>query len=532
MLPLYNGIPTFAFTPMTYIKSPVSWLRAISDLGATNSSGPVFAYDYCIKRVTDQQLDGLDLSRWRSAGISAERVHDRTLRAFAHRFGPVGFHAEAFCPGYGLAENTLMATARPHGEAVRVLPPEAVPGSTSSTKWPLVSSGAPVGTRVLVVDPSTRRICPPGAVGEVWLSGPSVALGYWNRPAETEETFAAKPAGPAEDEAARFLRTGDLGMMRDGELFITGRLKELIIVQGANHYPEDLERTVHDTSPVFAGLRGAAFAADDDAVERLVVVHEVNRAKLADEVVAEIALTVRQAVTERNGIDLSELVLVPRGSIPKTTSGKVQRRICQAQWADGSLKVIGSWPGGKPRQADRQPHQRVSGRAADAAQLRKWLVRRVAAMSGLGVDQIDPAQPFARYGMSSVGVSQVAGELEAFLGRTVQVSAFFEHPTVDALVRHLTGSSPAVAATTATHAPQSAPAAAVRAEWSRRPSSGWGYDCRVGCPGRPASGGCCAMVRTLSPMCRRTAGEWQTTTTPIRRPRAGRSAGGAVSLPT
>ncbi|MDV9170884.1 fatty acyl-AMP ligase, partial [Streptomyces sp. W16] len=344
--PLWSGIPSYLMTPMSFLKSPAAWLRAISEFGATHSSGAAFAYDYCLKRVGDRQTEGLDLSRWRCTSIGAERVQERVLDAFTERFGHFGFRRETFRPAYGLAEFTLMATSHRPGEEIRVLPADAV----GVTPWPLVGCGpATGGTRVLITDPDTRTPREDGTVGEIWLAGDCKTLGYWNRPEATQDTFHALPAGsaPGEHPEGGYLRTGDLGFLRDGELFITGRLKELVIVQGVNHYPEDIEHAVREVSPLFAGLRGAAFAIEETTdpvgTERLVVVHEIAKGTLPEAEVAELAARIRQTVTQHCGIDPHTLVLVRRGSIPKTTSGKVQRGACRESWLAGDLPVVGQW---------------------------------------------------------------------------------------------------------------------------------------------------------------------------------------------
>lgn len=446
--PLYSGMQSYVMTPTMFTRSPATWLKAISTFRATHSAGAAFAFDYCVKRVTDRQLEGLDLSSLRVVSLGAERIHERTLRTFTERFASVGFRGDAFFPGYGLAEYTLMASSRPSGAPVMVLPPASVSTSTAAHRWPLVSCGAPAAdTRILIVDPDTSRVCPPDTVGEVWLSGASKTLGYWNRPEETAEVFHAVPTagddigdgadGTTLDGTDRYLRTGDLAFMHEGELFVTGRRKELIIVHGVNHYPEDIESTVQDASELFAGLRGAAFAADSDGEERLVVVHEISSGSLAPEQVAAVGTQVLQAIVENHGIDLHELVLVRRGAVPRTTSGKVQRSACSQLWAEGSLNPVATWPARRKETVEGIP----ADDGAELTRLREWLVVRLAEIAHIDVAEVDVTEPFARYGMTSLGASQMAADLEAFMGRPVAVQDFYEHPSIDALVRHLTGFS-------------------------------------------------------------------------------------------
>jgi acyl transferase domain-containing protein/acyl-CoA synthetase (AMP-forming)/AMP-acid ligase II len=448
--PLYAAVPSYLMTPTTFLRSPASWLRAISVFGATHSSAPVFAYDYCVKRVTDRQLEGLDLSRWRVAGIGAERVQARTLAAFAERFAAAGLREEVFYPGYGLAEYTLMATSRRPGTAVTVLPPRTAaqgsgePGSYASP-WPLVGCGHPVAdTQVLIVDPETRLACPADTVGEIWLGGASTARGYWNRARQSAETFQARLAddrhsgGPAAaDDQRTFLRTGDLGLLHHGELLVTGRLKELIIVQGVNHYPEDIERAVLEGSPGFEGLRGAAFAVDAGGTEGVVVVQETRTWPRSPAQLSHLVADLRRAVSENCGVDLHAFALVRRGSLPKTTSGKVQRRACRDEWLAGTLKTVGQWR--KPRAAPAGPAATsASPPALTGEDLRSWLAATVAELAGAAPASIDAAEPFASHGLDSAGAAHLASKLTELLGTPVDSAAIYEYPTIAALADHLT----------------------------------------------------------------------------------------------
>ncbi|MEA5360343.1 SDR family NAD(P)-dependent oxidoreductase [Amycolatopsis sp., V23-08] len=437
--PLYAGLPTVMMTPMTFLKSPAAWLRAVSRFKATHSAGPVFAYDYAVKRVQDRHLAELDLSGWLNASIGAERVHERTLTSFTERFAPAGFRRDAFRPSFGLAEYTLMATTRPLGDRATILPARApgagtVDGARYESPWPLVGCGHPaLDTQLRVVDPATRRECAPGEVGEIWLAGASAALGYWNRPRETAETFEATLDGDESDQ--RYLRTGDLGLLHDGELFVTGRLKELVIVQGVNHHPEDIERAAATADPGFAGLRGAAFATEtlsEDGTERVVLVHETNARALSPEKLDELAATVRAVVSAHCGVDVHALVLVRRGGVPKTTSGKVQRTACRRQWLDGSLGVVAEW-----RRRDVAPPAAAIEARPDAARLRAWLVEKTAVLGGVDPAAVDVSEPLARYGLTSVVAAQLVTDLSQLLGTRVEVVEFYEHPTIAALAAHL-----------------------------------------------------------------------------------------------
>jgi len=337
---VYLGASTALMSPAAVLRDPSRWLRAVSRYRAHTSGGPNFVYDFCARRVTPEQKAGLDLSNWGVAAVGSEPIDPRTLDRFARAFRSCGFRPEAFYPCYGLAEATLLVTGgakdaapvvragitRPDGGEPRPLPEEI--------ERPLVGCGhAQGGQTVWIVDPESRARLPDGRVGEIWVRGPSVANGYWNRPAETEETFRARLAsgdGP-------YLRTGDLGFIREGELFVTGRIKEVIIVRGRNHYPQDIEATIQAVHPGLRPGYGAAFEVVRDGQPRLVVVQEVDRPcpKLD---VARLNGVVRQTVAERHELQVYDLVLLEYGCISKTTSGKIRRHAYRAAYEEGTLR--------------------------------------------------------------------------------------------------------------------------------------------------------------------------------------------------
>lgn len=351
--PLYLGSRSVLMPPSAFLASPRRWLAAISRYRGVTSGGPNFAYDLCVARVPQAQRAGLDLSSWRVAFNGAEVVRAATLRRFAEAFGPAGFAPATFFPCYGLAEGTLIVSGAPRGvpprtltadraalSAGRCVPAGDAPGRT------LVSSGRPVlDTRVAIVDPAAATepsaggaaeplpgACelPAGMIGEVWVAGPGVAAGYRGQP--TGPTFGNTLPGAG----AGFLRTGDLGAMVDGELYVVGRRKDVVIIRGRNHYPADLEHTAERAHPALRPSCGAAFAVDDGQQERLVLLYEVNDPPD----LAAVAAAVRAAVTSQHQIDVHAVVLVARGAVPKTTSGKVRRLACRDSYLAGQLPVL------------------------------------------------------------------------------------------------------------------------------------------------------------------------------------------------
>jgi len=349
--PFYINAPTSLMSPVTFLQRPLRWLQAISRTRATTSGGPPFAYDLCVRKVTPEQRAALDLSSWDLAFTGAEPVRYETLERFASTFAPCGFRREAFFPCYGLAEATLIAsgglkTAPPivftvQGAALernRVIP---APGEDTGART-LVGCGQSLGDqKILIVHPQTLTRCSPDEVGEIWIAGPSVAQGYWNQPGDTERTFGAYLADTGEGP---FLRTGDLGFLKDGELFVTGRLKDMIIIDGYNHYPQDIELTVEQSYPALRPGCCAAFSVDDAGQERLVIVVEVERNYLPRRVhspdTKEIVQAIRQAVAEYHELSVYAVSLLKPGAIPKTSSGKIQRHVCRTNFLAGSLDVI------------------------------------------------------------------------------------------------------------------------------------------------------------------------------------------------
>ncbi|MEH1968245.1 fatty acyl-AMP ligase [Nostoc sp.] len=348
--PLYVGAPMTLMSPMDFLQSPVRWLRAISRYKATTSGGPNFAYDLCVRHITPQQRETLDLSSWKIAFNGAEPVRAQTLERFTEAFKSCGFSYNAFYPCYGMAEATLIVsgglkTEPPilkivQGEALeqnRVVPAKKAEDGTRT----LVSCGqSRLDQQIVIVHPETLTICAPNEVGEIWISGKSVAQGYWNQLGETKTTFQAYLSGTTERP---FLRTGDLGFLENGELFITGRIKDLIIIRGRNHYPQDIEFIVEQSHPALRSGYGAAFSVDLDGEERLIVAQEVERNYLVNLNLNEIFTAIVQAVAQQHEIQIYAILLLKPGSIPKTSSGKIKRFACQKAFINNTLDIVYDW---------------------------------------------------------------------------------------------------------------------------------------------------------------------------------------------
>lgn len=347
--PLYFGRPNVLMSPMTFLQKPVRWLRAMTRYRATISGGPNFAYDLCSQRISDEEMEGLDLSAWKVAFNGAEPIRPASLTNFCRRFEKVGFRREAFFPCYGMAETTLIVTGsrmdhsptlgRFDREALdehRVIP---VPAGHQNERT-LVGCGRVLpGEEVAIVEPETCVRLPSYQVGEIWVRSPSVGLGYWNKPEATTETFHAQLAD--DDTGTCYLRTGDLGFLGHGELFVTGRLKDLIIVRGVNRYPQDIEQTVEEADNRLQAGAVGAFAVEVNGQERLIIVAETERRRRKDW--SDVLEKIRRRVASEHELPPDGIVLVRFGSIPKTSSGKIQRSACRTDFLNDQLQVVGRW---------------------------------------------------------------------------------------------------------------------------------------------------------------------------------------------
>src|SRR5579885_2480556 len=354
--PLYSSYPVYFMSPTDFLQKPLRWLQAISDYRGTFSCAPNFAYELCLRRIPAEDLANLDLSGWEGAGNGAEPVRSSTLERFTQHFSVCGFPHTAFRPGYGLAEATLVVTTRCKNEptAIKTISKqhleegyvEAVSAGSNDAQQ-IVGCGQSIDNQsVVIVNPETLRRCENFQVGEIWVSGPSVAQGYWQRPQETDRVFRAHLAtgeGP-------FLRTGDLGVFQDGNLFITGRLKDLIVISGRNLYPQDIELTVEQAHPAIIAGHCVAFSYEHEGEERLIILAEINhryrsQANLssADEYsrldTQEIIKSVRRAVAEQHEVRVHQILLLKIGGILKTSSGKLQRSACRKAFLQGVLKT-------------------------------------------------------------------------------------------------------------------------------------------------------------------------------------------------
>lgn len=454
----YVGGHGVFMSPASFLQRPVRWLQAVTRYRGSVSGGPNFAFRLCADKVTPEQRADLDLSSWRVAFCGAEPIHPQTLQRFAEIFEPHGFRREAFYPCYGMAEATLLISggdgpAAPVTQTVsrQELERNRVREVSAGEEGALTLVGcgrALPGQKIVITHPDTLNECSPEAVGEIWVSGPSVARGYWGRPEETAEFFAAHLAGTGEGP---FLRTGDLGYLRDGELFVTGRLKDLIIIRGHNYYPQDIERTVEQSHPALRHSGGAAFSLipPSGTEERLVLIQEIDRHHRnldTDEVIR----AVRAAVAQHHGLQVNAVILLKPLSLPRTSSGKPRRQECRNRFLNGELEALAEWRleenAASPAASipDSSPDHRAQapGRGRTAEAIQEWLVSRLSALTRVDALDIDVREPFVNYGLDSVQAVGIAGDLECWLERSLPPTLLYEYPTVASLSRHLAGGTP------------------------------------------------------------------------------------------
>ena len=405
--PMYGGFRGLLMSPASFLQNPLRWLKGISKYQVTHSGGPNFAYDLCARRVGVEERATLDLSSWSVAYNGAEPVRRETLERFIAAFGPCGFRGNACYPAYGLAEATLKVSG-----GRKLLPPvyctvqaEALErhqvreASESSEKSrALVACGVAVPeTRIVIVEPRLRTRLAPGEIGEIWVAGPGVAKGYWNQPEETEQTFHAHLADTLEGP---FLRTGDLGFIKGGQLFVTGRLKDLIIIRGRNLYPQDIERTAEQAHAALKPGAGAAFSIEIAGREQLILVHEVDGRRCSSfEAVIE---SIRQAVAEEHEVSVHAVALLRAGSLPKTSSGKVQRHLCQERFAGGGLEEVARWQVGDTQEREHTPSDTITLSTRDTEVIAAWLRSQLASSLGLGLAEVDAERPLSAYGVDSL----------------------------------------------------------------------------------------------------------------------------------
>ena len=439
--PLYLGSSATLLSPAHFLQKPIRWLQAITRHRPRVTGAPNFAYQLCLTSVSEEERQSLDLSSLDIAYNGAEPIVPGIVQGFCAYFAPCGFRRAALYPCYGLAEATLFVTS-----GIRLEPPLIVeadadllrrdmlaiadPGEAAKA---LVSCGyVPEGETIAIVHPDSCQRVPDGAIGEIWVQGTHVAQGYWQKPELSEQIFRARIQG--DPEAGTFLRTGDLGVIFQGQLFVTGRTKELLIVRGRNYYPRDIEWTVERSHPALMANGGVAFSVPVDGEEKVVVLQEVRRSDRHRISAEEVTGAIRRAVAEEHGLHLQDIQLLNMGAILKTSSGKIQRLACAAAYLKGEFKAIKTESKARVPAPVAQPSPSIQ----DAAEVEAWLRNTIAAKTKTEPSFIDRQAPFAQFGLDSVDAVRLSGELGAWLNCRLSPTVVYDYPSIAALAAHLT----------------------------------------------------------------------------------------------
>ncbi|WP_445638370.1 Aminotransferase class I/II-fold pyridoxal phosphate-dependent enzyme [Nostoc sp. DSM 114161] len=476
--PVSGGFPLIIMPPMAFLQKPIRWLKAISKYKVTVSAGPNFAYDLCVQNMRPEELENLDLSSWQLALNGAEPIRAETLESFTKQFSPYGFRLNSFQPCYGMAETTLLVTGVKKAEVPKIKVCDAkaleqnqvVTDNTSKNDRKLVSCGHPwFNQTVAIVNPVSLTECESGQIGEIWVAGESVAQGYWNQAKETEKTFHAYLADTGEGP---FLRTGDLGFWEnEAGLFVTGRLKDLLVIRGRNHYPQDIEQTVETSHPALAYHSSAAFTVEMDGGDvclekfeaevssdprqllsdaerqertgstfrydglrlRLIVVCEVKRTFLRNLDTQEVVKKIRQFVLQEHDLQVYRVLLIKPGTLPKTSSGKIQRFACRENFLSGNLSIVNSESTDIPQRI----HLNKYAQQYNVESIQNWISQWLAAKLNIPVESIEQKESFETLGLDSLQVAKFIQDLEAWSGYLLNISTLQTFGAIATLAEYL-----------------------------------------------------------------------------------------------
>ncbi|MEL6494126.1 MAG: amino acid adenylation domain-containing protein [Cyanobacteria bacterium J06623_7] len=442
--PIYAGIPCYEMSPISFIKRPIRWLEAISRYRVTHSGAPNFGYDYCVSQIKPEQLTEIDLSSWIVAHSGAEPIRPRTLEQFAQTFAPYGFQHSVFHPLYGLAEATLIVTTTDLSQsdkpcfltvaAKHLAQNRVVTEGLGELKTQTLTSCGSISDRsqVVIVNPETQTRCRADEVGEIWVSSPSVARGYWNRPQESQQTFAASLADLPQQS---FLRTGDLGFIDRGQLFVTGRCKDLIIINGQNYYPQDIELTVEQSHRQVRDNASAVFTLVSSESEELVCVVELDSRGSKQIDTQAVFKAISQAVAQEHELAFQTIVLLKRGSIAKTSSGKIKRHACRQQFSDRSLDYVAIYHAHELGAASLTEQISLAKLSPIVSELAVWLAEIWQQV--LGISEFSLERSFFELGGDSIKAAIAVNQIQEQLAEVLPLTILFSSPTVIELARSL-----------------------------------------------------------------------------------------------
>ena len=431
--PLYSGFPVHLMSPLTFIRNPYKWLETISRYKGTISGGPNFAYEYCINKISEEKKQNLDLSSWDLVFCGAEPIQPNVVKNFAEAFSVCNFNKNAFYPCYGLAESTLIVSGHKKGDPVKFLnvdKEKLAKGSAEEADHDfktLVSNGKSFYD-VVIVYRDKNTLCPENQVGEIWIRGDAVAKGYWENPEQTEKYFHAQLNDDTQN--AHYFRTGDLGFLHDKELYITGRIKDILICQGRNLYPQDIEWVVTHSHPALRHGCCVVFAEAETKDDEIVIVCEVTTEKVDN--FKSVHQSITQNIIQEFQMSPTHIVLIEAKSLSKTTSGKVQRQLTKKLWQENALKVVSQH---SLNQQISVPQQQLLSKTEIVSWLKDWLVNQ----AGVPVADLDINRPLMEYGLTSMVLVRMHEQLQDKLAQEIDIDIFWRFPSIDGLSTFLSG---------------------------------------------------------------------------------------------
>ena len=433
----YLGAVNVGMPPTEFLKNPLNWLKAIDKYGGTNGGGPDFTYNYCLQKTTEEDRRGLDLSTLNVLYSGSEPIRKSTYKQFSEKFAISNFREEQFYSCYGMAETTLIVTGGYYKSAPKYL--NVDPKALSNNKIEILDEKDESGislvgcghtwmeTIVEIVDPITKKKLTDNVIGEIWVSGPTVAAGYWNKPEETERIFGATISDSGEGP---FLRTGDLGFFNKRELYVTGRIKDLIIIRGVNYYPNDIEFSIQNIIPELRQNGGAAFPVTDKNIEKLVVVQELERTAMRNVDHNVIIDKIREVIASEHELDVHSVVLIKTGSIPITSSGKIQHRQTKYEYLQNDLNVVVSWT---KEQGSNHEFKIQDVIVPTEENIKEWVVQWIMRNQNFKIEEIDPDKNLMTYGIDSLAAVTLETEISKQFGFQWHVSSFILNPTINNL---------------------------------------------------------------------------------------------------
>lgn len=442
LYPIYTGIPVYLMSPITFLRNPSIWLHAISKYRATVTSAPNFAYALCNQKISSQQKEGLDLSSMHAFLNGAEPISLKVLQEFTNNFSNYGFKEDMFFPCYGLAESTLMVSGKQkikinyyskkalHNNKVLPIKKEDI------DSHPLVSCGS-LSNGIFIVDPNSSELCDDCVIGEIWIANPSVAQGYWNRAIETNHSFCSQITS---DEGRKYLRTGDLGFSHNNELFVVGRLKDLIIINGTNHYPQDIETSIDLSHPEIRQGCSAAVSIEANEQEKLAIIAEVKVGATA-ETMQEIISAIRKVILENHSLSVYQIALIKARRLPKTTSGKIKRNFTKIALINNQLPILAQWSleVEKDSEIELEDRSRTTQPTDFSRDLRKKIRNELGDVLNIDSSSIEDQQSFADLGLDSLMAIELENRLQSYLKNICQLdmATVINHPSIDTLATYI-----------------------------------------------------------------------------------------------